>query len=269
MALTSTHGFGSTHIGQRMGNEDWFQMDRGLGLYIVADGMGGRAGGEVASRLAAEVVHSFFRLAGSDSDLGFEAESSAGRSLAEARMDMALRLAHREVKRRQFGSLEEMGSTMVVLLIRHGRALIGHVGDSRVYRLRDGVFEPLTIDHSFHAEMLAAGVVDISERGRARYGNVITRAVGMQGAFRADIKSELVNDGDLYLLCSDGLHDVVDEGTLGTILGELPAVQAAPMAVATALSGGGRDNITAVIVEVGSDSGETARRSQLIETPEI
>jgi len=267
MSVTSTRGFGSTHTGQRRGNEDWFMLDRSLGLYIVADGLGGRAGGEVASRLTAEVVHGFFKLAGSDSDLGFDAESSAGRSLAEARMDMACRLAHREVRRRQVGSLEGMGSTLAAMLIRHGRALIGHVGDSRVYRLRGDEIKQLTVDHSFHAEMVAAGVVDITERGRARYGNMITRAVGMPGAFRADIKSDTVEEGDRYLLCSDGLHDVVDDQTMMTIMSELPPVQAAPLLVATALSSGARDNVTAVVVEVSASDDARIVNGQGPETP--
>jgi len=267
----ASRGYGSTHAGQRRGNEDWFLMDRALGLYIVADGMGGRAGGEVASRLAAEAVHGFFKLAGSDSDLGFDAhaEHSAGRSLAEARMDMAFRLAHREVRRRQVGALEGMGTTLAVLLLRHGRSLVGHVGDSRVYRLRDGEIVQLTVDHSFHAEMVAAGIVETGERGQRHYGTMITRAVGMQSSFRAEIHSDEVHAGDRYLLCSDGLTETVDASTIGTILRELPPAQASPMLVATALSSGARDNVTAVVVEASSTDCPPVRGSEVPETMDV
>ena len=249
MTVVEVTGYGSTHIGRRSGNEDWFMLDRSLGLYVVADGMGGRAGGEIASRLATEVVHNFFKTAGSDSDLGFDAESSAGTSLAEARMDMAFRLAHREVKRRQKGSLEGMGSTLVVVLVRHGRVLMGHAGDSRIYRLRDGELMQMTVDHSFHAEMVAAGVRDLPEKSRFRYGNLITRCVGMQGPFKPEIQSSVVESGDRYLLCSDGLTDVTDANTIETLMRDLPAGQVSPMLVADALSNGARDNVTAVVVE--------------------
>jgi PPM family protein phosphatase len=262
----SSRGYGSTHAGQRAGNEDWFLMDRALGLYLVADGMGGRAGGEIASRLASETVHGFFRLAGSDSDLGFDAaESSAGRSLAEARMDMAFRLAHREVRRRQVGPLVGMGTTMAALLLRHGRSLVGHVGDSRAYRLRGGELVQLTEDHSLHAEMVAAGIVDAPEQGQGHYGTLITRAIGMPSSFRADIRSDEILEGDRFLLCTDGLTGAIDVTTIATILKELPPAQASPMLVATALTSGARDNVTAVVVEASSDEGAPARHSQVPE----
>lgn len=248
MSVKSVQGFGSSHKGGRSDNEDWFLMDRRLGLYIVADGMGGRVGGEVASRLAAEVVHSFFEAAGADSDLGFESASSASKTLAEARMDMALRLAHREVTRRQRGALEGMGSTLVVFLFRYGRALLGSVGDSRIYRYRRDELRQLTVDHSFHSELLAAGVSDIPDKAHYKFGNLITRAVGMRGPFEPDVTSLEVGADDQFLLCSDGLTDAVDEATIETILRDLPASQIPPMLVATALSAGVRDNVTALIV---------------------
>jgi serine/threonine protein phosphatase PrpC len=270
IAAMASRGYGSTHAGQRADNEDWFLMDRALGLYLVADGMGGRAGGEVASRLASETIHGFFRLAGSDSDLGFDASgSSAGRSLAEARMDMAFRLAHREVRRRQVGPLLGMGTTMAALLLRHGRSLIGHVGDSRVYRLRGGALVQLTDDHSFHAEMVAAGIVDRPEHGQGQYGTLITRAIGMPSSFRADIRIDEVLEGDRFLLCTDGLTGAVDAATIATILEELPPAQASPMLVATALTSGARDNVTAVVVEASSGEGLPARYSQVPEPHEI
>lgn len=257
MGETEVHGYGSTHTGGRPDNQDWFVMDRNLGLYIVADGMGGRAGGEVASRLSTQVVQGFFKLAGTDSDLGFDSASSSVQSLAEARMDMAMRLAHREVCRRQLGELGAMGSTLAVLLIRHGRALIAHVGDSRVYRFRSGAFEQMTADHSFYTEMVASGVQNLPERREYRFGNLITRAVGMQGAFTPEISSGQVERGDRYLLCSDGLTDAVDVEVIETVLRQLPAAQVPPMLVATALSCGARDNVTVVVVEASAEKKHT------------
>ncbi len=243
-------GCGSSHTGHRPGNEDCFLLDRSLGLFAVADGIGGRAGGEVASEAAVDVIHHFFKKSGSDSDLGFDAGRDSGPSIAEGRMNMAFRLAHREVRRRATGSLTGMGTTLSALLLRQDHALLAHVGDSRIYRLRNHRLDQLTSDHSFHSAMLAAGVVSASiRRGKSRFGNLITRAVGMPGDFVPDVRCMALLPGDRYLLCSDGLTDVVDETTIAMVLQDLPVDQAAPMLVATALSSDARDNVTAVVVE--------------------
>ena len=176
------------------------------------------------------------------------------RLLAEARMDLALRLAHREVRRRQIGDLHGMGSTLVALLIRHGRALVGHAGDSRIYRLRDGKLKQLTRDHSFYADLVAAGVDDLPERGDFRFNNLITCAVGMDGPFKPHVSSEIIQEYDRYLLCSDGLTDVVSDTAIATILQDLPPKEASPMLVAEALTAGARDNVTALVVEATTGS---------------
>ncbi len=169
-----------------------------------------------------------------------------GRTVAEEMVRMALRQASHEIQKRRHGDLRAMGSTAAVLWAREGRALIAHVGDSRAYRLRDGELQQLTRDHSVYAELLEAGAVashSVADR------NVITRAVGVPGASSPDVRIETIEAGDVFLLCSDGLSDVVSRHEMDNVLRTLGPRRACETLVARAYMGGGTDNITAVVVE--------------------
>ena len=217
-----------THVGKRQNNEDASCVAPALGLYAVADGMGGYEGGEVASRLAVETV---------------EASVRAERDLMEA-----IARAHRAIALRRRGELAQMGSTCSAILIRDGRAVLGHVGDSRIYRLRDGLLEQLTRDHSLHDELVAQGFAELPPKASSPYANVITRALGMNGEAHPDVTEHPVRAGDVYLLCTDGL-DVIADARIAELLG-LGTYEAATALVAEALDRGARDNVTAVVVRV-------------------
>jgi serine/threonine protein phosphatase PrpC len=240
----------STHVGRRSNNEDaWCAVDR-FGLYLVADGMGGYEGGEVASRTVVDTVSKFFARMTPSGEIGL-GDSEDGFALARSRMDLALRIAHREICRKKVGELSRMGSTVAAVVLQRGRALIAHVGDSRVYRLRGGRLEHMTRDHSLYAEMEAAGRVSLPPRQQCSFQHVITRALGAPGDSRPDIRVESALPGDLFVLASDGLTDVVsDEAIASWARKEDDSVLAARL-VDAAWQNGAQDNITVVVAKVG------------------
>jgi serine/threonine protein phosphatase PrpC len=240
----------STHVGRRSNNEDaWCAVDR-FGLYLVADGMGGYEGGEVASRTVVETVSKFFARMTPSGEIGL-GDGEDGYALARSRMDLALRIAHREICRKKVGELSRMGSTVAAVVLQRGRALIAHVGDSRVYRLRGGRLEHMTRDHSLYAEMEAAGRVSLPPRQQCSFQHVITRALGAPGDSRPDIRVESALPGDLFVLASDGLTDVVsDEAIASWARKEDDSVLAARL-VDAAWQNGAQDNITVVVAKVG------------------
>lgn len=236
-----TIGFAHTYVGRRESNEDCHLAKPELGLYVVADGMGGYEGGEVASNLAVDIVHDFFERMGEryvDDD-----------QEAEDLVEMAFRLAHREVARERVGFLKEMGTTLAAVWFHGDRAVVAHVGDSRVYRLRDGSLDRLTRDHSLFAEIEAAGVMMSSPTVRA-FSHIVTRAVGVPGNSDPEIASVDIEPGDTFLLCTDGLTDVVDDVRIETILRELDPELAASALIGEAWISESTDNITVVVARV-------------------
>jgi serine/threonine protein phosphatase PrpC len=238
----------ATHVGRRANNEDNFCAEPSLGLFAVADGMGGYEGGEVASRLTVESLVHFFRREAADGESTWPFGLDRALSLGENRLQVAVRLAHAEVAAKKIGALSQMGSTVAALTISGGDAVIGHVGDSRVYRLRVGILEQLTRDHSLWAELQAAGAV-VPAKEECGYGNVITRALGMESGARADLRREPLLPGDVYLLCTDGLTEKLSGARIAELL-KRPVREACDALVDEAYRSGGRDNITAVVVAV-------------------
>jgi serine/threonine protein phosphatase PrpC len=224
---------GQSDTGRRENNEDAFVAAPELGFFAVADGMGGYEGGEVASQTALETLLAYFERLGDDLDLD--------REDAVDQMRMAIRMADREVGRRAIGELSEMGTTVACMVVRGDQAIIAHVGDSRIYRLRDGELQSLTRDHSLVAEMEAAGL------GAATHlGHIITQCLGQGPSARPDIAIVTVMPGDRFLLSSDGLHDVL---TPDEIASELARPRdAAEALVEAAYNLGSYDNITALVV---------------------
>lgn len=243
----------ATHVGRRTNNEDALCAEADLGLFVVADGMGGYEGGELASALTVRAIADFFRRDADDPEATWPHALDRTRSLAENQLDVAVRLAHQAVERQRTGRNAQMGSTVAALALRAGYAVIGHVGDSRIYRrsARDEALVPLTSDHSLYAEMQALGTTDLPPREQFPYNNVITRALGMPDA-RADLRREPLQAGDLFLLCTDGLHDVLDAAALVAPLAAAPGTaglqRACDALVERALAAGGRDNITVIAV---------------------
>jgi len=234
-----------TDVGRiRAGNEDSLHADadQERGLFIVADGMGGHAAGEVASEMAVQIV------ARNLSDVRDLTSGSA-----ETRMADALKAANRAIYERTIQEAEKhgMGTTTSCLLIGQGRYLIGHVGDSRVYLLRDGVFRQVTKDHSYVQEQVDAGFLTPEQARYHPYSNVITRCVGANAAVEADVLTGDLQVGDVYLVASDGLTGLVEDPQLKTILEsrQTPGRMVDAM-IAEANRRGGLDNITAIVVQV-------------------
>jgi PPM family protein phosphatase len=231
----------------RTTNEDAYGICLDAGIFVVCDGMGGAAAGEVASHVAVDVM--LERLCGGsstsdDSDL----ESSLHKQ-------SLLRDAVAAANGRVFSQAEEsaqlhgMGTTLVALLVEDHRAWIVHVGDSRCYRIRRGNLERLTEDHSLVDEQVRLGQLTPEEAERSPLRNVITRAVGSQRSVVPEIEELAVEPGDLFLLCSDGLTREVRDEQLATLLADVPNLDAACHAlVDAAILNGGRDNVTCVLV---------------------
>lgn len=229
----------ATNIGLvREGNEDAYGIELERGAFVVCDGMGGAAAGEIASRVATE---SF--LATID---GLEEFSQDGARAAVKRADQAVREAAQKDERRQ-----GMGTTLVALLLadnaRHGWLV--HAGDSRAYRLRNGMLEQMTADHSFVEEQVRSGQLTREEAERSPLRNVITRAVGSSAATEPDVLPIEVAAGDLFLLCTDGLtREVGHDGLVKVLKTEQDLAVACTALVKAALASGGRDNITCLLV---------------------
>jgi serine/threonine protein phosphatase PrpC len=228
----------------RRGNEDALFADANeyRGLFIVADGMGGHAAGEIASRMAIELVVSEL------ADLNDLSNTEAARRLSES-----LQRANRSVFQRTIREVEKtgMGSTASALLISDTRFLIGHVGDSRIYLARDGKMEQLTHDHSLVQEQVDAGLITAEQARHHPQSNVITCCIGMSGDIEPDIISGETRVGDVFLLASDGLTGMVEDKRLLQLLQS----RASPERIVNAMisdanNNGGIDNITAIVVKV-------------------
>ena len=228
----------------RSGNEDNFTVDASetRGIFIVADGMGGHAAGEVASEMAVQIIQQEL---GGVRDLDDEDVVQLVAS--------TLKKANRAIHDRTLTEVDKqgMGTTASVLLISGSRYLIGQVGDSRIYLLRDGKFSQLTKDHSYVQEQVDAGFLTPEQARYHPYSNVITRCVGASSDVEPDIYRGEVRPGDQYLVASDGLTGMVDDRRLAQLLNSRAEPDRKVQALISEANGrGGLDNITAIIVQV-------------------
>jgi len=231
--------------GRRTNNEDAICAHPGLGLFVVADGMGGYEGGEIASALAVEAIHELVRRTAGDADVTWPYKIDPWRSVGENELMVATRLAADRIAARRDGELRDMGSTVVALRLTGDHAVIAHVGDSRVYRLRGGVIDQLTIDHSLAAQLEAAGT---KPDANFAWRHVITRALGTATS-EPDVQCQAIERGDVFLLCSDGLSEVLEPAHIAALLAA-PVEAACRALVDAAYAAGSRDNISAVVVRV-------------------
>jgi serine/threonine protein phosphatase PrpC len=247
-----------TSVGRRDNNEDALlhlpRIAPHLGLFAVADGMGGYEGGEVASHLVVDTVEDVYRRYLSEADLTWPPLPPAQRTRDENLLAAAIARAHLAVSGRRSGRLGNMGSTVAALVLGEQRAVLGHVGDSRVYRWRNGELCQLTRDHSLFEEVRAAGgATHMQSKADCPFANVITRALGMPERSDPDVGTVAVQAGDVFLLCSDGLSDPLSEATLAELLAACDSegvVGVTRRLVQAAYDAGGKDNITALIVRV-------------------
>lgn len=251
---------GLTDVGlQRDHNEDSYAVLAEYNLYIVADGMGGHRAGDVASRLATDAIAEFFRST-SQEDATWPFHFDTSLSEDENRLVTGIRVANRRIFERSIRSRDcaGMGTTVVGALYskKKHRIFIGHVGDSRAYRVRGGVIKQLTRDHSLLNDYLTA-MPELTEEQRAELPkNVITRALGMQDSVSVDLVSDEPQVGDVYLLCSDGLSGMLtDEQILEIMSSNDEPGELCRRLVSRANDHGGEDNITALVVRF--DDGAT------------
>jgi len=247
---------GLTHVGlQRTANEDAFLLLPEEGLFCVADGMGGHASGEVASRLAVEEMAEFFRLTGRDPEATWPFAEERALAPDENRLLAGVRLANLRIWERAQAdaALRGMGTTLVCASVdAAGRsALVGHVGDSRAYLLRSGALTRLTRDHSLLEDVQRARPMTAAEVEAFPHKNVILRALGMHERVEVELQRVALQDGDLLLLCCDGLHGMVPDARLAELLraGRTDLPRAAASLVEAANAAGGADNITCVLVQ--------------------
>ena len=226
-------------------------VDPSLGLYVVCDGMGGSNAGEIAGTLAVEAIHAHLAKADGDADLPLIGPCNATVSAPANRLASAIRAANDVVHRESWSRphYAGMGTTVVAALLHEEVLAIAHVGDSRLYLVRDGTIQALTTDHSWVAEQLLKGFITEEEAERSPRRNIVTRALGVESSVDVELVEVPVKGGDMLLLCSDGLTRGV---RLNNILHILSGSEDLPIMsdrlIAMANEAGGDDNTTVVIV---------------------
>lgn len=262
------HSAALSDIGRkRTNNEDAFVADPALGLYAVADGMGGHANGEVAAQLAIESLRRAIAKAPDAEFLQQPSVANRRRLLQWLVQTVQAINAAIHARAQEDFKLRGMGCTLDVALIRGGGVFTAHVGDSRIYVLRDDTLYQLTEDHNFAQMLLAEGIIPKEEVAKHPQRNMLTRGLGPFPTVQVDSAFFELVVGDVYLLCSDGLHGEVPDARLKPLLAQ-PPESAARELIQAALDAGGRDNVTAVVFQVAqspqSHSGmigaETTRR---------
>lgn len=247
--MPGTDQAGATHVGGRLNNEDAYWLAPEIGLYIVADGIGGYQGGEVASRVATQALAEFVaqkrdEIARHPPSIGDERLARWSDVLAQG-----IRHAHQKILEAQVGELSMMGSTLAALLMPNDVALIAHVGDSRIYLYRAGELRQLTRDHTLDQEVVARGV-EVPQDLHALFRNELTRALGIEGTAEPEINPVPIRQSDIFLLCTDGLYNALAADQIASALQSSTAQEICERLVREALQRDPVDNITALVVRV-------------------
>ncbi len=252
--MSSVEAYGLTHTGLvRESNEDRIHLNEEDNLFVVADGMGGHAAGEVASGIAVKAVNEFIIHTRRDRELTWPYAYDDSLSYDGNRLQTAIRLANNRIREavEEESEYQGMGSTMVSLLVTEDRSTIGSVGDSRVYRYRRDELELLTIDHSWVNEQLQEGMLTEEQAKTHPFRNVVTRALGSDSNVQVDIRSDGIEEGDCYLLCSDGLSGMIEEEQLAKMMAGVTGRGVEAICcelVEVANKNGGKDNISVILV---------------------
>lgn len=244
---------GDTNVGmKRSHNEDAFEVIDAENLYLVADGMGGHASGEVASGMAIDTLREFFKATSADPEATWPYKMDKSRGYEENRLITGIKLANLRIHEsaQRDPKLRGMGTTMVCILVIDEGVLIAHVGDSRVYRLRDGKMEQLTDDHSLLNDYIKMKRLTEEEIANFPHKNVIVRALGMKETVKVDTRLDHPLAGDLYVLCSDGLcGPASDEEICELALSTNDLKQGVARLIDRANQNGGPDNVTVVLAK--------------------
>lgn len=253
---------GQTDVGcVRKHNEDNLLIDHDLGLFVVADGLGGHAAGEVASQIVVEQIRRFIERT-TERDLTWPMEYDATITHEGNRLKAALLLSDQAIADdiRSHPDRESMGSTVVAALVKDLFVTLAHVGDSRAYLLKEQEIRQITQDHSWVAEQVASGVLTMEEARKHPFRNVITQALGNGGDIDVAVQVVKAEPTDMVLLCSDGLSGMIQDIDILAIVRESPTPQeAVRQLVLRARENGGEDNITAVLI--GFENGEEMNKN--------
>jgi serine/threonine protein phosphatase PrpC len=232
----------------RQNNEDNYYLDEAMGLFVVADGMGGHASGEVASKMTVDIIRDCFKGPGKDKPLQvgpYRKDLSA----VTNRLASAIRLANMAVYEAStsHGELQGMGTTVAAAQIAGNRLSLAHIGDSRIYLIRAGNIEQLTDDHSVVYEQIKRELITKEDAVRSEMRNILTRALGTTDDVEVDLEEMSLASGDMLILCSDGLTGMVDDDAILAVAtaGVDPAAVCKEL-IAMANANGGKDNITVV-----------------------
>jgi serine/threonine protein phosphatase PrpC len=242
-----------SHSGMvRSHNEDSVHADLASGVVILADGMGGYNAGEVASGMATALLGNMLEEAFAECPPYAIVD---GRCYAEVALEREVRITNQSIynaaqSQPQYAG---MGTTLVAAVFHDDRVTVGHIGDSRMYRLREGVFSTVTKDHSLLQEQIDSGMITPEQARHSQNRNLVTRALGVDPVVETEIHEYAVQPGDLYLLCSDGLNDMVEDDEIEMTLEALGAnlKLCAEQLVQMANDNGGRDNVSVILVRIG------------------
>ena len=238
---------GLTDVGRRReNNQDQLLVDEQRDVYAIADGMGGHAAGEVASSIAIEALAE---------TISETTEEAANQVLVDAFQEGNRRICESVLAR---GEWRGMGTTIVALVRRDDKVIIGHVGDSRSYVLRNGELMQLTDDHSWVAEQVRMGLLTNEEAHKHPMRNIVTRAMGNRLELEVDVSEQPIQPGDVFLLCSDGLNSMLGDETIGEILAANrdDPVEACRTLIDAANEHGGDDNITVIVLAIPNSNSD-------------
>ncbi len=247
----------------RANNEDSYRVAPELNLFLLSDGMGGLESGEVASRLAVDAIIEHVREAEKNPALPLIGARIAGVSQTSNRLASAIRYANRAVHAAALRAENPapMGATIVTVQVSEGLISVAHVGDSRVYRLRNQSLEQLTEDHSFVAEQIRTGHMTAEQANASNLQNVLVRALGIDPTVQVDVSEHAIAEDDTILLCSDGLTRELSDAQIANVLSDTKnAERAAEILVDLAKQAGGADNITVIVLRAGRKRGNTLER---------
>jgi serine/threonine protein phosphatase PrpC len=246
---------GLTDVGRKRNhNEDSYLIDEELQLYVVADGMGGHAGGGTASRIAVETIDRELRKTREAKENPFSVQTP----LQDSLLPEALRGAVERACLSIFNAAQEdsrlagMGTTVISLLVHDDHALFAHVGDSRAYLVRGELIQQVSEDHSLVNEQIKAGMITPEEAKHSRYKNIITRSVGFEEEVQVDVMGLVTEPGDTFILCSDGLANLVEDKEMLDIVRRTKLEELPKTLVEMANDRGGDDNITVICVQTRS-----------------
>ncbi|RME20108.1 MAG: Stp1/IreP family PP2C-type Ser/Thr phosphatase [Deltaproteobacteria bacterium] len=247
---------GKTHVGmKRPHNEDNFLTLPEENVFVVADGMGGHSSGEIASQIAVEGIANFFKATRQDEEITWPYKMDKNRPYDENRFIMSIKLANLriyEASQRE-ARYRGMGTTIAGMNFVGNDVLVAHVGDSRVYQIRNGTMKQLTEDHSLLNDYIKAKKLTQEEIDNFPHKNVIVRALGMKDTVLVDLSRLQVQPGDIYLACSDGLSGMVNDQKMLEVVSSTPDLdKAADILIRLANEAGGVDNITVILARVES-----------------